>query len=225
MMRRALWIPALLVFTATTAEGAAGPDTPSDSLTTACEYGTTLALLGNAAGAESVFIWMLGRSSGDARALNDLGNLALLKGQPELALSFYSRATAADSADAGIVLNQATALMVMGEQDAAAERAALGVRMAGGAKAAGRLLGLRYTGPESDASKGAASQAYLSKEELTALLGTAAGHIPAASVKPRQASSDSTAHNVAKDTKHAVWRSAGARAGDQDSAALVYWMH
>lgn len=216
-----VWVLALLVFTATTAEAA----TTADSLEAACEYGTTLALLGNTASAESVFIWVLGVSPGDARALNDLGNLALLRGKPELALSFYSRAAAADSSDPGIVLNQSTALMVMGEQDAAAERAAIGVRMAGGAKAAGRLLGLRYTGPELDHSKASAGQAYLSKEELTALLSTAAGHIPAGSVKPRQASSDSTTQNQAKASNHAVWRSAGARAGDQDTAALVYWMH
>ena len=218
-----LWILSFVVSAAAPlAEGVAGSAAAvPDSSGTACEYGTTLALLGNTAAAESVFIEVLGRSPGDPRALNDLGNLALLRGQPELALSFYSRAAATDSADAGIVLNQATALMVMGEQEDAADRAALGVRLAGGAKAAGYLLGLRYVGSDQGAGKGSANQAYVSKEELTALLSTAAGRIPSAHA--RSSSPDSTARNEVKDTKHAVWRSAGARAGDPDTAALVYW--
>ena len=90
--------------------------------------------------------------------------------------------------------------------------------MAGGPHAAGYLLGLQYSGAE---RAKAAPQTYLSKDEVEALLRAAAGRVPSDSVSLVP---DSTATNRATRARRApVWRSAGARAGDQDAAALVYW--
>jgi tetratricopeptide (TPR) repeat protein len=194
---------------------AAGPPSGSEAM---CDYGITVALLGQTARAESVFIALLSRSRGDPRALNNLGNVALLRGEPELALSYYGRAAATDTLDGGIVLNEATALTLMGDDESARERAAEGIRLAGGPHAAGYLLGLQYSGAE---RAKASRQAYLSKDELEALLRVAAGRVPTDSVRVVP---DSTATNRVPHTRHVpVWRSAGARAGDQDAAALVYW--
>lgn len=224
-----VWIAGLLALAApcSGAEPAGNPQATrpagSDRLDAACEYGVTLALLGQPARAESAFIWLLGQSPGDPRALSNLGSLALLKGDPELALSYYVRAASADSADAGIVLNQATALMLLGDEEAAQERAALGVRKAGGARAAGHFLGLRYEGADPGASRGA-PKAYISREELTALLRAAAGHVPRDSAEVgAEVPGTSTPDGVKPAAGAPVWRSAGARAGDQDAAALVYW--
>lgn len=226
---QAVWI-ACLVATAAPGLGVESPGSPpatsagaSDGLSSACEYGVTMALLGRPADAESAFIWLLGRSPGDARALANLGNLALLKGEPELALAYYARAASADSADAGIVLNQATALMLLGDEAAAKELAALGVQKAGGLRAAGHFLGLRFEGVDGDAPKGS-PKSYVSREELNALLRAAAGHVPRDSVK---AGADAPGASIPGGPKPKVrapvWRSAGARAGEQDVAALVYW--
>ena len=183
-----------------------------------CDLGVALALEGEPARAESLFISLLSHSPGDARALTNLGNLHLLRGESEVALTFYGQAAAADSTDAGIVLNEATALLLLGDEDGAQERARLGVRMAGGPLNAAELLGLRYEGPQTEAAKGA-ERAYLSKEEVLALLRAAAGRVPADSAKTVGAA------GRAQPKKRApVWRSAGPRASDgSDSAALVYW--
>src|SRR6266850_1677647 len=71
------------------------------------EYGVTLAVSGEEARAESIFVTMLSHTRGDARALNNLGNLRLLRGETGVALAFYERALRGDSLDAGIHLNRA----------------------------------------------------------------------------------------------------------------------
>jgi len=43
----------------------------------------------------------------DARALNNLGNLSLMKREFAVALSYYDAALQGDSADAGVHLNRA----------------------------------------------------------------------------------------------------------------------
>jgi len=207
----------LLLMTSMLAVAGGGWAAEPDPAARACDHGITLAFLGETARAESVFLWVLGQSRGDARALTNLGNLALLRGDAELAFSFYTRAADSDSADAGIVLNQATALMILGEEEAARERASDGIRLAGGAHQAGSLLGLSVAAPEDPSTKGAA-KTYLSKDELTSLLRLASGHVPRDSTQI-----DRTAPSKNARSKGVVWRSAGARAGDQDTAALVYW--
>jgi tetratricopeptide (TPR) repeat protein len=189
-----------------------------DSHRIECELGVALSLDGESSRAESVFISLLSHSPGDARALTNLGNLRLLRGEAGVALSFYDQARAADSTDAGIVLNEATALLVLGDEESAQERARLGIRMAGGALGAASLLGLRYEGPETEAVKGA-EKTYLSKEEVLALLRAATGRVPADSTRV------ATPPGAAQAKKRAPqWRSAGPRAGEGEaSATLVYW--
>src|SRR5262249_35873672 len=107
-----------------------------------CELGITLALLGRTASAESVFVSMLSRVPPDSRALTNLGNLALLRGDADLAVSFYEQALESDTADAGIKLDLASALTILGDEEDASALAAEGVRQAGGFRAAARLLAL-----------------------------------------------------------------------------------
>lgn len=191
---------------------------PGDALARACELGITLALSGEDAAAESTFIGMLYRSPGDPRALNNLGNIHLRRGDPELALSFYGRAGVVDTADAGILLNQATALMLTGQDTEAGVRAGEGVRRAGGVKPAADLLGLSLEDMNSSAR--AADRARMSREEIFALLRKAAKAVPVDTL--RTASPDSGAAIPAR--RGPTWRPAGARGSAESQLDVsVYW--
>jgi tetratricopeptide (TPR) repeat protein len=182
-----------------------------------CELGVALALSGNTAEAESVFVSVLSVEPEGARALANLGNLYLMKNELDVALAFYDMAFKADPNDAGILLNRAIALMLMGEEDLAQEQAKEGVEMAGGLKAASWMLGLRWTDAGQDVSK-RAEKAYVSKEEIGALLEEALKSVPADS-----AMADSTAA-VPKEKTRLSWRSAGARAaGATQVGQVLYW--
>lgn len=198
-------------------------DAASDPNGRLCEYGITLALSGHDAAAESVFVSLLSRVPHDARALNNLGNLRLWKSDPDVALAFYARAGEADSADAGIMLNEATALMLEGDDETARGRADEAMRQAGGPAAAARLLGLRYDELDEDAPR-ASDHAQVSRDEVLALLRAAAHAVPAdtAGAKAKKAGG-----SVSKRGKSLPsWRSAGARgAAESDVAAVVYWKH
>jgi hypothetical protein len=190
-----------------------------DPLARTCEYGIALALSGQDAAAESVFVALLSRSPGDPRALNNLGNLHLWRGDPEVALSFYARAEVADTTDAGIALNEATALMIAGEDEAARERADSGVQMAGGPEEAARLLGLRYSGPDDGVR--ASDRTQVSRDEVLALLRAVARAVPRDSSR-----ADAVPASDTKPKKKPIpaWRPAGGRgAADTDVAAVVYW--
>lgn len=192
---------------------------PSDALRSECDYGITLALGGQEAKAESVFISLLSHAPGDARAFNNLGNVALLRGRAVLAVSFYERAARADTTDSGIVLNQATAFTILGDEESALAAAAEGLRMAGGPGPAAGLLGLRYTGDMPEWSKGD-RRIHLSKEQMLSLLRAAAGKVPVDSTRARTG----PGRDAAGKPRAPVWRWAGPRAGDADgTAALVYW--
>ena len=69
--------------------GTAGAGDPGeakrDPLAAECEYGITLAMGGKLERAEEVFTSLLGHSPGDARALNNLGNLYVLRSGLEVA--------------------------------------------------------------------------------------------------------------------------------------------
>src|SRR5207249_3866737 len=108
-----------------------------------CDYGAKLALEGNLAAAESVFTSLLSLSPGDPRALANLGNLHLLRGDRDSALALYRLAAAADGADAGLHLDRAIALFLMSQDDLAREAAAEAVARAGGSRRAVSLLRLR----------------------------------------------------------------------------------
>jgi len=206
------------------AEGASPPPSPgarpadSSLLRSECEYGIALALAGADARAESAFVSLLSHAPGDARALNNLGNMHLLRGDLDVALAFYQQASDADTSDPGIVLNGATALMLRGDEEEAQILAAEGVRRAGGVRQAALLLGLKAPESSSDAPK-AGDRAYVRKDEVLALLRAAAANVPADSSKARQPS------GTPKVRKRApTWRSAGARGTEgTDVSVVVYW--
>lgn len=203
---------------------AAADDAAPDPNGRLCEYGITLALSGHDAAAESVFVSLLSRVPHDARALNNLGNLRLRRGDPDVALAFYGRAGEADSADAGIMLNEATALMLEGDDQAARGRADEAMREAGGPAAAARLLGLRDADLNEDAPR-ASDHAQVSRDEVLALLRAAARAVPADTARAN-AKKKAEGAETRKGRSVLSWRSAGARgAADSDVAAVVYWKH
>ena len=203
-----------------TAGSSASATATSEGLARTCELGITYALSREEAAAESVFVSLLSRSPGDPRALNNLGNLRLLRGDVDLALAFYARAGEADSTDAGILLNESVALMIGGDENVARERAAEGARRAGGPDEAARLLGLRYAASE-DGNPGAGDPAQVSRDEVLALLRAATQAVPVESTH--------TAHTAAAGKTGAqkpipAWRSAGARGAEgSDVGAVIYW--
>jgi tetratricopeptide (TPR) repeat protein len=181
------------------------------------DFGVTLAIGGDQARAESVFVTMLSHTRGDARALNNLGNLRLLRGENGVALAFYDRALRGDSLDAGIHLNRATALMLLGDQKRSDEAFATGTKLAGGLDRAMALLNL--PAEDQPAERGAKKTA-INTEQLRAMLKRAAASVPKDSLRIVDSE---VASNPA--SRHAsAWRSAGARASDgADASLLLYW--
>lgn len=213
MLRRTL---AALVLTLALAVPGAGPAAAAPAEGDRADMGVSLAMRGETSRAESLFVSMLSDTRGDARALNNLGNLKLLGGDLGVALAFYDRAARGDSADAGIHLNRATALMLMGEDARAQEAAALGVRLAGGEAKALAMLGIKDDAAPQRADK----KAFVNKSEIRALLQNAAAAVPNAPAKP----ASGTAAPTAKGKSGTAWRSAGPRAADQsDAAGVLYW--
>jgi tetratricopeptide (TPR) repeat protein len=195
---------------------AAPRPTIADASDSRGEYGVTLAMTGEEARAESIFVTMLSHTHGDARALNNLGNLRLLRGETGVALAFYDRALRGDSLDPGIHLNRATALMVLGDTQRSQQAFALGVRLAGSVEKAQALLGLP---PEKQPTDRAAQKTAIDAEQLRAMLKQAASAVPKDSVGVKETGTASTAG------KHtSAWRSAGTRASDgSETTQLLYW--
>jgi len=221
---RAWWLGAVLVLaTSFLAHGATGPT--KDELQAECELGITLALSGDNAGAESIFISLLSHSPRDCRALTNLGNLHLVRGEPDLALAFYERAGKLDSLDAGIVLNQAVALMLLNDQDMAEVRAHRGIEMAGGVREASSLLGLRRTDEEAE-DRGAdksVEKPHIAKNEIAALLSAAKQSVPADSTQAGGKSQSQAQLKQPGQPAHS-FRSAGTRAsGESVVADMIYW--
>ena len=210
--RRVMGLLAACVVPALTLSTAGAASTP----TALADYGVSLALGGNSSRAESVFVSMLSHTRGDARALNNLGNLKLLKGDLGVALAFYENAARADSTDAGIQLNRATVLLLMGDQPRAEAAATSGVRLAGGLAQAQALIGLKNEG---EAPKGD-KQAFLNKNEIRALLRKAATSVPSDTTRR-----GSPGGKPASGKKPAsTWVSGGPRAADDsDAAKVLYW--
>ena len=181
------------------------------------DLGVSLAVNGAAASAESVFVTMLSHTRGDARALNNLGNLRLLRGETGVALAFYDRALRGDSLDPGINLNRATALMMLGDQQRSQQAFATGVKLAGGLEQAEALLGLPHES-QAPADK-AAKKTAIDSEQLHAMLKKAAASVPKDSLRH-----DPNVPTGAASSHSSAWRSAGARAADVGNAQLIlYW--
>ena len=154
---------------------AARPD--SSRLMLQAEYGTSLALTGNLAAAESVFVSLLSVSPKDPRALTNLGNLSLLRGELRTATVFYQEALRREPSDPGIRLNLAAALLMQGRKAEATREAAAALPKAGGVAGALDLLGVRGFLPETQKPK-AGEESFLSGEELRDLLEAAVRAIP-----------------------------------------------
>ncbi len=209
---------AMLVLLLPFAEIRAEETGAEDAWKTECDYGITLALGGEIAQAESVFTSLLSHEAGSSRAMTNLGNIQLMRGELDLALSFYDRAFESDTTDGGILLNKAVALMLMGEKDMAQAVASEGIRMAGGSRQASSLLGLPPVEVEERPLR-AAERLHVSKEEISSLLSTALKSVPA----------DSTLDTLAVEPEverkpTQAWRSAGARAAEQTKVgSVLYW--
>jgi tetratricopeptide (TPR) repeat protein len=183
------------------------------------EYGVSLAVGGEEARAESVFVSMLSHTRGDSRALNNLGNIRLLRGETGVALAFYDRALHGDSLDAGIHLNRAAALMIIGDEPRAQQSFAIGLKLAGSLEHAQALLGLP---PEKQPTDKAARKTAIDPEQLRAMLQKAATSVPKDSVT----SAGHTSSANAASKQPSAWRSAGARGSDgSGTPQLLYWKH
>ncbi len=202
------------------------------------EYGVTLAFKGDVARAESVFVTLLSIAPRDPRALNNLGNLHLMKGDAGIAMAFYARAEKADTADAGIPLNRSVALMLSGNDAAASAEAARAVKMAGGLERAGSLLAVRSGQMAESKEAKTPSRTYLSKNEVMALLKGAKTAVPPSAARTANSAgvaageTDSLAAGAAPGAgaksapaaKPKSWRSAGLRASDfSEIATSLYW--
>ena len=181
------------------------------------DFGVSLAMGGEEARAESLFITMLSHTRGDARALNNLGNLRLLRGETGVALAFYERALRGDSLDAGIHLNRATALLLIGDRERSEKAFARGLKLAGGIEQAQALLGIS---PEKQPDGRAAKKTAIDPEQVRAMLKQAASSVPTETVP----STTAAAGKTAKGKAPSAWRSAGPRASDgSETPYLLYW--
>ena len=213
------WVPSSAV-------GEGGPEATDDTVLRA-EYGVTLALGGRTEEAERVFVSVLSEDPENAGTLNNLGNLHLARGDVEVALAFYRTAALADSTDAGIVLNRSIALMLLGDKVGAEAEAARGLDLAGGAEAARTILGLP-SGERPDENAKAADRAFLSQEEIAALLDAAASSVPSDTTASAPGDSASAASGTTSETaaQPKTWRSAGLRASEgSELPTMLYWKH
>lgn len=214
-----LWIPSPAV--------GEGVLEATDDTALRAEYGVTLALGGRMEEAERVFISVLSEDPESAGTLNNLGNLHLARGDADVALAFYRTAALADSTDAGIVLNRSIALMLLGDEAGATAAAARGLDLAGGAEAARVILGLP-DGDRSDESAKAADRAFLTQEEIVALLDAAASSVPSDATASAPGDSASAASETDSEMapQPKTWRSAGLRASEgSELSTMLYWKH
>jgi len=218
-LRSALSVALLLRLAATATAGIDPPDSTTNSPTSRwCELGVAMALSGNTASAESAFVALLARAPGSSSALNNLGNLHLERGDPDLALQFYFRAGRADTADAGIMLNAGVALAMSGDEASALAVTEEALLLAGSPDSAASLLGLSFTATADTVSRAANPSRRMNRERALDLLRAAAHRIPADStrVAPTPA--------AARPKRAPPWRPAGARGSEAGDERLdLYW--
>ena len=189
-----------------------------------CAQGISLALRGDLAHAEAVFRTMLNRAPRDPRALNNLGNIYLMRGQPRMALGSYRVAMLQDPRDPGIRLNEASAYHFLGEDTAQALMRAA-IHRAGGLENAARLLGIHMPRQASPEVRGA-ERPRANRDEIQQLLLRAAATVP--SRAPAADSARKSGQRRAESGRVSV--PGGTRAADlaspDDSSAVesaLYW--
>ena len=188
-----------------------GTTTKSDKVTLRSQLGIIYAQNGQNDEARKEFVKLLEEPTGRSAALTNLGNLAMLDGDVDVAVENYNQAAALDTADGGILLNLGIAHKQAGRDDAAAEAIGRALTRTGGPEKAQYLLGIRS---DSDTSKGKASK--LSNEEIKAMLAKAKTKVPEATATPAEAQKGKTTPVVS--------RPGGARAADVAvGATSLYW--
>jgi tetratricopeptide (TPR) repeat protein len=225
LARAASWLLVLILVVPSAAAASEGESEATGDTALRAEYGVTLALGGRMDEAERVFISVLSEDPENAATLNNLGNLHLARGDVDVALAFYRTAALADSTDAGIVLNRSIALMLLGDEAGAEAEAARGLEMAGGADAARIILGLP-SGGQPDENAKAADQAFLTQEEIAALLDAVSSSVPSDTTASVSGDSLGAVSETApeKVAQPKTWRSAGPRAsGGSELSTMLYW--
>ena len=195
--------------------------------------GIVLAQLGHPEKAASRFTSLLSVFPGDPRVLNDLGNVHLLNGDPVKALACYDSAAAGDSSDAGVRINRAIALLLVGQSDSAAAEAASAKTLAGGEERARLLLeqplDARYVlhGMAHAASLHGGNVASEMSSRLWLALWYRGRTVSEIEIRALLAGARPTARTVDPDTSRAAVNVA---AGLEESdavrrSALLYWKH
>jgi len=183
---------------------------PPDRVTLRSQLGIIYAQQGQVDDAKKEFVKLLEEPNGRAAALTNLGNLAVLDGDVNVALENYNQAAALDTSDAGILLDLGLALKSAGKDADADAVIARALTKAGGQEQAAYLLGVKS---DDDTSKGKVTK--LSGEEIKALLSKASSRTPAVN-----------ASTSAKDQPRTqvVSRPGGARASDVSATpSTLYW--
>ncbi len=202
---------ASLVLVAALASAAGAETVKPDKVSLRAQLGIIYAQNGQIEDARKEFVKLLEEPTGRAAALTNLGNLAMLDGDVDVAVENYVQAAALDTTDGGILLNLGIAHKQVGRDDEAAAAFGKALSRTGGAERAQYLLGIRS---DSDTSKGKVSK--LSNEEIKAMLAKAKSRVPNATVTPAGA-------QKAKTTP-VVSRPGGARAADVAvGATSLYW--
>lgn len=204
------WVLALASLALAVSAAGAGAGT-NDKVTLRAQLGIIYAQNGQGDEARKEFVKLLEEPTGRATALTNLGNLAMLDGQVDVAVENYTQAAALDTSDGGILLNLGIAHQQAGRDDEAAVVIARALTKTGGAERAQYLLGIKS---DSDTSKGKVSK--LSNEEIKAMLARAKTRVPAASATPTDAKKGGATQVVS--------RPGGARAADVSvGATSLYW--
>jgi transglutaminase-like putative cysteine protease len=118
-------------------------------------FGVAMALTRSLAEAESAFVSALSHSGGNTSALVNLGNLYVVKGDPELGAAFYAEALKTDSTKVGTTTNLAIAQLLAGDVAAAGQAAESARRLVGGRGSLANALDLDgLVNPEEGARAG-----------------------------------------------------------------------
>jgi tetratricopeptide (TPR) repeat protein len=196
----------------------AAQDVAEDSLALRNDFGVTFALGRDWTRAESVFVGVLSLAPDDARAYNNLGNLQVLQGRPEVALAFYDRAAEADPTDGGIRLNRALVMLIQGDSAAASAEASAAIREVGGEGEALRLLGVRQRARDKSGDK-AETLPYLTEDEVRGLLQIARQDVPVDAVGSNAGADSVLTHEaVEADSAGVPPRAPAGTAADSDVA-------
>lgn len=183
----------------------------NDRVALRAQLGIIYAQNGQGDEARKEFVKLLEEPTGRAAALTNLGNLAMLDGQVEVAVENYLQACALDTTDGGILLNLGIAHRQAGREAEADAAVARALAKTGGVEQAQYLLGIRS---DSDTSKGKVSK--LSNEEIKAMLAKAKSRVPETSATPADARKTGSTQVVS--------RPGGARAADVSvGATSLYW--